>query len=480
MLLTIVKYSMNLTSDHHETVFINTKDTPENLVNDTPKKTKKPYGLTGIINTSNTCYMNSAIQALSHNYPLTSYLFGKKAEVLNTLKKNAGKILKDSQSFKLDCTYSIVPMELRQKIQDPNYSPQMLTDEDLNIVFNHTITAQLIKLLEHMWSKNSSVIPTSFRRVFSEARDKFFFGNEQHDAEEAYSCILQKMQEELAEEKNVKFKTTKQSVQDFIQFKTLINEKIKATTNLDEKKNLLDIYHQKKREMPIESLTTEAFREMRKYYGTSYSRVTEIFSGFLHSCMRCPNEQCGFSSNKFDPFLHLSLEMPNKILMPGQNIMIDECIKDFCKEEALDEKNLWHCEGCGNKVRGVKSLRLWTAPPVLVIQFKRFKQYGSGRVVKDSRLVKYPLEHFDISSMISPCQLDTSKCNTYRLQCVVNHTGVRDGGHYYTYCLEEDTNQWYEFNDIDVARLGDINKIVTNNAYLLFYTREDMITKANY
>lgn len=458
------------------TVFINSKDTPENLELDKTAnhaKTSKIYGLTGIINTGNTCYMNSAIQALSHNYPLTNYLFHNKEKIYEILKKNARKILKDSRNFKIDSTSNIVSLVLRQKIQNENYHESMLTKEEEIIVFNHTITFQLIRLLENMWAKNCTVMPTSFRRNFSEARDKFFFGFEQHDAEEAYSCIVQKMQEELSEEKNVKFKTNKLQVQEFLQYKNDITIKINNTQDTEEKIGLLELYKQKKKEMPQESLIVEAFREMKKYYGTSYSRVTEIFSGFLHSSINCPDQACGYSSNKFDPFLHLSLPMPEKSQDGKMLAMleIDDCMKEYCKQEVLDEKNLWLCEGCNKKVKGNKKLDIWTAPPVLVIQLKRF---GMQRISKDSRFVRYPVEHFDISSLISPVQKDPSKCYQYRLQCIVNHRGNLHGGHYYTYCLDEDTNKWFEFNDDQVSEISR-NQIVSSTAYLLFYIREDMI-----
>lgn len=428
------------------------------------------YGLSGIVNTANTCYMNSALQAFSHNYALTSYLFNKKKEILAILKKNASKILKNTEQFKLECKISIVPIELRQKIQNVNFDSSTLTSDETNIILNFTITAQLIHLLEKLWTTNCIVIPTSFRKIFCEARSKFFYGHEQHDAEEAYSCILQKMQEELAEEKNIKFRITKSSVQEFLHFKNNIITEIKETSNLAEKQSLINIYIDKKNEMLDESLTIEAFREMKKYYDGTYSIITEIFSGFLHSSINCPTQDCKYSSNKFDPFLHLSLPLPLYVIN-NEVLTIYDCMNEFCKKEILDEQNLWLCERCNKKVRGIKRLQLWTAPPVLVIQFKRF---SVSKISKDYRFVKYPTEHFDISSIISPIQLDPIKCNTYRLQCVINHRGHLGSGHYYTYCLDEDSGKWFEFNDRYVTEISK-DKIITDTAYLLFYNREDLI-----
>lgn len=441
-----------------------------NIINK-PKKTG-PYGLTGIMNTGNTCYMNSAIQALSHNYPLTSYLFSEETAILKTLLKNAPKIFKTDKKFALNNANTIVPLDLRQKIHSDNYRPELLAEDEVAMIYNHTITYQLLKLLRFMWGNNTVVIPTSFKKIFCEARNKFFFGDEQHDAEEAYSCILQQMQEELAECRNIKFKTT-ETVQEFMQYRNMISDKVKQCTDPATVQYYKDQYNQKKKEMPNESLTVESFREMKKYYGDSYSQITHIFSGFLHSSIKCPDNLCGYVSNKFESFLHLTLEIPTKLAGP---VSIIDCLKDYCKEEALDDDNLWKCDGCKNNVRIIKNLSIWKSPPVLVIQLKRFKQNNFGRVVKDQRLVHYPLDNFDISCAISPSQVNTVGCTKYKLQCITNHSGIRDGGHYYTYCLESDTNQWYEFNDADVKKIST-SKIITSTAYLLFYIREDMIVK---
>lgn len=463
-------------SNRNNTVIINNGYGSENLVSNIQKRQKGIiiYGLTGIDNsTGTTCYMNSAIQALSHNYPLTSYLFNNKKEIFEIIKKNAKKILKDNDMFKIDNTNSLIPLNLREKIGNDNYHPNMLTEDESIIVYNHTITAQLTRLLENMWAKNCVVIPTSFKKVFCEARDKFFYGLEQHDAEEAYSCILQKMQEELAETKNVVFRSN-QSVQEYLNFKNAISAKIQESRSIEEKKKLMEQYTAVKRKMPHESLTVEAFREMKKYYGNSYSRITEIFTGFLRSSISCPDDKCRFSSNKFEPFLHVTLPIPinrNYNTHTNTHITIDDCMDEYCKIETLDDQNLWLCEGCNRKVKAEKRIELWTCPPVLVIQLNRF---GIAKISKDGRFVKFPLENFDISPMISQIQHGTDKCNKYRLQCVINHTGNLNGGHYFTYCLDEDSNKWFIYNDENVSEIPK-SSIVTQYAYLLFYIREDMI-----
>lgn len=454
-----------VTNSNMQTIF-NTQS-----IQTTPStSTPTVHGLSGIVPTTNTCYMNSAIQALSHNYLLTTYLFNNTKEVHQILKKNARKIFKDNNAFSLSNDITIIPLELRQKIQDPNYHPDMLTDEESNLVFNHTITSQLTRLLQMMWKKNCNVVPISFRTVFYEARDKFFSDSAQHDAEEAFSCIAQKLQEELSEEKNVRPKTNMDIVNQFFEFRNEIDKQISKTIDDDKKTYLKNIYEQKKRELVTEHLIIEGFCELIKYYKTSYSSITEIFSGFLHSSTNCPELDCGHSSNKFDPFLNLSLPLPIKT---GTQLSINDCMAEYCKEEILDDQNLWTCEKCKKGVKGIKKLQVWMAPPALVIQFKRF---CSARNSKDCRLVNYPLEHFDINPIMSQSLLEPNKCTKYKLHCIINHKGNMNGGHYYTYCLHEDSGQWYEFDDdkIYVIKSGSM---VTAAAYLLFYIREDMLMK---
>ena len=46
------------------------------------------------------------------------------------------------------------------------------------------------------------------------------------------------------------------------------------------------------------------------------------------------------------------------------------------------------------------------------------------------------------------------------------HFGISIGGHYTALC--KNGNKWYDFDDEDVTEIND-NRLVSSNAYLLFY-----------
>lgn len=76
-------------------------------------------------------------------------------------------------------------------------------------------------------------------------------------------------------------------------------------------------------------------------------------------------QQCSYCSNKFDPFLDLSLEI-NADTLP-------KALANFTTPEWLDggEKQ-YHCQRCKQKVKALKQLTIHKAPSVLTIHLKRF------------------------------------------------------------------------------------------------------------
>lgn len=90
--------------------------------------------------------------------------------------------------------------------------------------------------------------------------------------------------------------------------------------------------------------------------------------------------QCSFCSNKFDPFLDLSLE-----IVRADSLY--KALSHFTAKEHLDGGGKhYQCQQCKEKVRALKQLTVYKAPQVLTIHLKRF---GSHTGTKIDRLVEF-------------------------------------------------------------------------------------------
>jgi hypothetical protein len=176
-------------------------------------------------------------------------------------------------------------------------------------------------------------------------------------------------------------------------------------------------------------------------------------------------------------------------------ISIEDCLTEFKKPEVLDEDNMWYCNKCKEHVRAKKQLEIFKAPPIFIINFKRFKQGGQssrylgmfggggGYGQKIDLDVAFPLESLDLTKHVIGSEAKGEKL-IYDLYGVSNHYGNMGFGHYTAYCQNPVTNQWYEFDDSRVSQVNPSmlkSSICTNAAYNLFYRRRDFYeaNKAN-
>ncbi|KAL8133305.1 hypothetical protein AgCh_008679 [Apium graveolens] len=188
------------------------------------------------------------------------------------------------------------------------------------------------------------------------------------------------------------------------------------------------------------------------------SLVHKIFGGSLRSQVKCT--QCSFSSNKFDPFIDLSLEI-------YKADSLYKALAHFTAKEQLDggEKQ-YNCQQCKQKVRAHKQLTIHKAPFVLTIHLKRFGSYLVGQKI-DKRI------HFGPTLDLKPFVTDPYDRNlNYTLYGVLVHAGwSTHSGHYYCF-VRTSSGMWYSLDDNQVFQVSE-KKVLEQKAYMLFYYRDN-------
>lgn len=149
-----------------------------------------------------------------------------------------------------------------------------------------------------------------------------------------------------------------------------------------------------------------------------------------------------------------------------QEILLEECIELYCKEEVLNADNMWYCPHCKDFKQATKKLDLWRLPQVLVLHLKRFNYSRQWRDKVDTP-VKYPLKGLNINKFVKSADQSDAE---YDLVGVVNHFGGLGGGHYTATCRHEPTGKWHVYDDSHVSECPE-SKAQSASAYVLFYVQ---------
>ncbi|QHO50475.1 Ubiquitin carboxyl-terminal hydrolase [Arachis hypogaea] len=187
------------------------------------------------------------------------------------------------------------------------------------------------------------------------------------------------------------------------------------------------------------------------------SFVHKIFGGHLRSQVKC--QQCSFCSNKFDPFLDLSLE-----IFKAESLQ--KALANFTAAEWLDGgERQYNCQRCKQKVRALKQLTVHKAPYVLTIHLKRFHAHNPGQKIK--KKVRFDCA-LDLKPFVSGSYEGDVK---YSLYGVLVHSGSSThSGHYYCY-VRTSNDMWYTLDDNRVYNVSE-REVLNQQAYMLFYVRD--------
>ncbi|KAI4381057.1 hypothetical protein MLD38_007173 [Melastoma candidum] len=186
------------------------------------------------------------------------------------------------------------------------------------------------------------------------------------------------------------------------------------------------------------------------------SLVYKIFGGRLRSQVKCM--QCSSCSNKFDPFIDLSLE-----IVKADSIV--KALKHFTASELLDGgERQYQCQRCCQKVRALKQLTVHKVPYVLTIHLKRFESHDPGQ--KINKNVQFDTV-LDLKPFVSGSYEGELKYTLYGV--LVHHGWSTHSGHYYCY-VRTSTNMWYSLDDNQVRQVSE-STVLQQKAYMLFYVR---------
>ncbi|KAL6606067.1 hypothetical protein ACP70R_041720 [Stipagrostis hirtigluma subsp. patula] len=189
------------------------------------------------------------------------------------------------------------------------------------------------------------------------------------------------------------------------------------------------------------------------------SLVHKIFGGRLRSQVKCT--RCSHCSNKFDPFLDLSLDI-------AKATSLVRALQNFTEEELLDggEKQ-YQCERCRQKVVAKKKFTIDKAPNVLTVHLKRFSPFNPREKI-DKKVDFQPT--LDLKPFVSDSKGTDFR---YSLYGVLVHAGWNThSGHYYCF-VRTSSGMWHNLDDNQVRQVREAD-VLKQKAYMLFYVRDSV------
>ena len=298
-----------------------------------------------------------------------------------------------------------------------------------NEKITHSILFQFYNLLNisHNYD-NFKINPDTFRNTIS--RKESMWGKHQHqDSQEFLTFLLNNIEEEIAEK--VVFIPGR-----------IIEDNVKSLED-----NLIKI------------MSNNCWQ---KYIKNEFSIIKNLFGGLSHVVITC--SFCNNKSHNFDLFQVLQLSIPNN----ATNIY--DCLDEFSKVETMDIHNMIKCDFCGRLNKSTKQTKLCKLPKILIIQLKRFRVNNYGIInQKINKMIEYPIN----------LEINNDKYNNnYKLFGVNNHHSIGNFntinfGHYTSNVVNRFDNKWYTFDDSKPIVELDESDIITKDAYMLFYYKND-------
>lgn len=282
---------------------------------------------------------------------------------------------------------------------------------NLNNIENDCLINELRNLLIELWINNNSITPRKFIQYLKQNITDIQI-NQQNDINEFIFLFLEKINKDIA----YKLEITK---------KDLLNNNKYTKSSYDIQRYKMDLswYNKIKDE---------------------YSELINIFYGQSITQIECIN--CKHLTHNYELYSNLMLSVEESL---------ENSLELYFKNEIMDE---WKCDKC-KKNTGLKSIKLWRNPKILIISFKRL----TYDLKKNDKKIKIP-EIFDLSLYT----LSKSKY-IYKLVSIAQHSGSYDNGHYHAIC-KHPNDKWYIIDDLSVSEIStNLLDNYISHGYVYFY-----------
>lgn len=287
----------------------------------------------------------------------------------------------------------------------------------------YSIGEELQMILKQMWIEKHSLIPKRFLNAIQETlTDMYEIGREQIDFTEVLMILFHHLTEESHNE----------------------NIKLDFYEQYDESNPMLQHIHKK---------SLEAWNIHNK---DNNSLLLNILQGTQIQQVEC--KDCNKTYHNIEPFKFIYLDIDTS----KEKVTFHDCLTRLFGSEKIPD---WKCDRCKSS-NNEKVIRIWNMPKVFIFIINRI--YGTKKI---NTGLDIPLEMIFNQGVEMK---NPTKTNKYRLKSIANHYGRSiHFGHYNAICNNEEGDEWYIYDDINIQKIKDINSILTNNShvYALFYEK---------
>ncbi|KAI9716548.1 MAG: hypothetical protein M1812_005279 [Candelaria pacifica] len=208
------------------------------------------------------------------------------------------------------------------------------------------------------------------------------------------------------------------------------------------------------------------------------STLSSLFIIHVDSTIKCRQRKCNHHSTTPDTQLNLQTNIPPPPTNKKQAPRLTDYITSSLHETITDLR----CSSCSNTATKPRIYTLTSAPPILILQQKRFSiNPQNGTTSKLTHRVTFS-EWLDLTSHSPSSSTSPREQILYRLTSVVSHAGSLTHGHYKTVAKGPD-HKWSEINDDFVRGKVGFKEVVEPGKwgkmdwtpYLLFYERVESV-----